>query len=137
MINRSPHGHDKEALARQSKRVLVVEDELFIRILISDALREEGYVVLEAFNGDEAADILNSGVTVQLILSDVRMPGLLDGLGLLNFTRQRFPGLPVILTSGHLEPGLAFAEGANHFVQKPYKLESVLELIATELTKSE
>jgi CheY-like chemotaxis protein len=122
--------------ARQQKHILVVEDEVLIRMLISDTLRDEGYSVIEAFNAQEALDIINAGMAVDLVFSDVRMPGPLDGLGLLNVLRQRFPHIPVILTSGHLEPVLALRGGAAHFVRKPYVVDEVVDLIATELARS-
>lgn len=62
----------EEAPAPDQAYILVVEDELFVRMFISDALRDAGYRVLEAFNGDEAVEILDSGAHVDLVLSDVR-----------------------------------------------------------------
>jgi CheY-like chemotaxis protein len=123
------------APASQEVHVLVVEDEVFIRMMISDAFRGEGFSVIEAFNGDEAVEILTAGKAIDIIFSDVRMPGTLDGLGLLKFVRERFPEVPVILTSGHLEQSVAIAEGARHFVRKPYDFEAVLSLTVTELAK--
>ena len=123
------------APASQEVHVLVVEDEVFIRMMISDAFRGEGFSVIEAFNGDEAVEILTAGKAIDIIFSDVRMPGTLDGLGLLKFVRERFPEVPVILTSGHLEQSVAMAEGARQFVRKPYDFEAVLSLTVTELAK--
>lgn len=113
--------------------ILVVEDELFVRMFISDALRDAGYKVLEAFNGEEAVEILDSGAHVDLILSDVRMPGAVDGLELLAFVRNNYPELPVFLASGHLDPTLPLANGAKHFLPKPFRIEHALELIGAVL----
>ena len=132
----APHGRGEKEPAEQSMTILVVEDELLIRMIIADALREEGYAVIEAFNGDEAVGILNAGVAVDLVLSDVRMPGSVDGLDLLGIVRQRFPDLPIILTSGHLDPDTALGVGATHFLRKPYQVGRFLELVAIELEKS-
>ncbi len=60
---------------KDANRFLVVEDEMLIRIMVSDSLRDAGLNVIEAFNADEAIRILHSGVKVDLMLSDVRMPG--------------------------------------------------------------
>lgn len=131
-LDRSP----TEAVTGVAKRpvhILVVEDELFIRMSISDAFRDEGYTVIEAFNADEAVDVLTAGTAVDLVFSDVRMPGSLDGIGLLKFIKERFSNLPVVLASGHLEPNVALAEGANHFLSKPFHIGTVLEVIATQL----
>ena len=128
---------DQTADARKQRaRILVVEDEVLIRIIVSDALREDDYEVIEAFNGDEAIDILNVGPMIDLIVSDVRMPGRVDGIALLRFVKQRHPDLPVILTSGHLDPKVAEEEGATSFLGKPYPVADVLRLVATELARS-
>lgn len=116
--------------------VLVVEDEILIRLMVSDELRDAGYDVIEAFDADEALTILKSSVRVDLIFSDVRMPGSLDGLGLLAVVKTTFPLLPVILTSGHLGPATAKAQGATQFLPKPYRLDAVLEVIQHELGSS-
>jgi CheY-like chemotaxis protein len=115
--------------------ILIVEDELLIRMIVSDGLRDVGYNVIEAINGDEAVEILSSGAAVDLVFSDVRMPGSLDGLGLLGFIRTAFPGLPVVITSGHLQPELALADGATQFLAKPYGVEQMIKLIQGELAK--
>ena len=86
-------------------------------------------------NGDEAVEILTSGASVDLVFSDVRMPGSVDGLGLLGFVRGAFPGLPVVITSGHLRPELALADGATQFLAKPYGVEQVIKLLQGELVK--
>lgn len=117
-----------------SKCVLVVEDEFLIRFALSDALREAGFVVIEACSGDEALEMLET-VALHLIISDVRMPGSLDGMGLLAEIRRRLPAVPVFLISGHLLPTIAFAHGATRFFSKPYALEEMLEAIDTELGK--
>jgi CheY-like chemotaxis protein len=124
-----------EAIESNQLHILVVEDELLIRMMISDALREEGFAVIEAVSADEAADILAAGKAIDLVLSDVRMPGSLDGLGLVRFIKQHFPELPVILTSAHLDPSSALAEGAKHFLRKPYRISTVLTVVTTELAK--
>lgn len=122
-----------EPSASPRKRVLVVEDELLIRIMVSDELRDAGYDVIEAFNADEAVIILSSAVHIDVIVSDVRMPGSLDGMALLGVVRERFPALPVIITSGHLEPTEAIAKGANKFVPKPYAGDWIVRAVQDEL----
>ena len=87
-----------------SPRVLVVEDEFLIRTMVSDALRDAGLAVIEAIDADEAMRVLQSGVAIDLMFTDVRMPGSMDGLTLLKNCTQLFPDLPVIMTSGHLAP---------------------------------
>lgn len=80
--------------------VLVVEDELLIRLDIADYLRGHGYHVVEAGSGDEAVAALKADVDIAVVFTDVSMPGSLDGLGLARWVRRERPGLGVILTSG-------------------------------------
>jgi len=78
--------------------VLVVEDEVLIRITISEYLRSCGYKVFEAASADEAIVVLQqSDLTIDMVLSDVEMPGSMDGFGLSRWIRQNRPGLDVIL----------------------------------------
>ena len=124
-----------EMVVARQVRILVVEDELLIRVFVSDLLRDSGYDVIEAVDGDEALDVLNAGVAVDLVLSDVRMPGSTDGLALLKFVRDKLADLPVIITSGHLEPDVALAAGASHFLAKPFKVEEALKVVELEVRK--
>jgi len=118
------------AAARDETRrcILIVEDELLIRYMLSEGLRDEGYHVIEACNADEALTILESAVP-DLLISDVRMPGSLDGLALMKVTRERLATLPVIITSGHISPSRAKAEGASEFLAKPYSMARVFEVV--------
>ncbi len=117
-----------------SKCILVVEDELFIRLALSDGLRDVGYQVIEAFNGDEAIEALSS-VRPDLVISDVRMPGSLDGIALLAIVRREFPDLPVIMVSGHLRPFAALADGTTQFLPKPYAMDEMLQAVEVEIGK--
>ena len=114
-------------------RVLVVEDEFLIRMLVADHLRAEGFTVVEALNGDEAIAILTAGALVDLVFTDVRMPGAADGMALLEFVKRTQPELPVLMTSGHLEPQLAYAGGAAQFLPKPCDPEAVIDAIRAAL----
>ena len=111
--------------------ILVVEDEIIIRMNLADFLADEGYTVLEASNAAEAVGILcNAAQRVDLVLSDVRMPGEMDGLGLASWLQEHHKGLPVILTSGDVGQGntqMGFA--GVRFLGKPYHLRDVAEKI--------
>ena len=113
--------------------VLVVEDEWLIRLDLADGLREAGRAVVEAANGAEAIAYLQSGAPVDLIVTDVRMPGPVDGLAVLTFARRWLPNLPVIVCSGHLDPALAMAAGATAFVRKPYSISALEGLVESSL----
>ncbi|WP_331037219.1 response regulator [Brevundimonas sp.] len=115
--------------------ILVVEDEVLIRWMVSETMREFGYTVIEASTGDEALEIVEGGVRVDLVFSDVRMPGSTDGLALLAKIKLASPGLPVVITSGHCDPALAIAGGAAAFVRKPYEADVVAAVISAQLPK--
>ena len=81
--------------------ILVVEDEFLIRAMLSDYLQECGFKVLEASSADEAVGIIeNVDVVIDLVLTDIRMPGAMDGFGLAQWVRTNQPNMPVILASG-------------------------------------
>jgi two-component system, response regulator PdtaR len=108
--------------------VLVVEDEVLVRIGVAEALRDAGLHVIEAGNAQEALAVLHSRPEVALVLSDIRMPGEIDGIGLAQIINDRFQHLKVILTS--VEPPRNF-EGL--FIAKPYDLDYVVASVTKML----
>ncbi|WP_205666108.1 response regulator [Aquabacter cavernae] len=101
-----------------ARTVLVVEDEPLLRLVLSDLLRARGITVVEAASAGEALDLLAAGVEADLIFTDVRMPGPIDGLELSRRVRATCPDLPVVVTSGHLESSLV--DPGVAFLRKPY-----------------
>lgn len=111
-----------------AQTILVVEDEILIRFILADSLRDIGYQILEAGDGDEALDILTSGQAIDLIVTDVRMPGGIDGMELTRRSKSLAPGRPVIVCSAHLFESEAFP--ANEFLSKPYSIAALADVIA-------
>ncbi|MEP9380443.1 response regulator [Aquabacter sp. CN5-332] len=120
-------------LAGRSKAILVVEDEALVRLVICEALREQGFTVVEAASAEEAEAVLASGLAVDLVFTDVHMPGTFDGLELARRLRLRRPDLPVLVTSGRLDQ--AGANGATGFLRKPYLPADALALIFSLIRK--
>ncbi|MBM6581988.1 response regulator [Microvirga sp. BT689] len=112
--------------------VLVVEDEVLIRLVIAEYLRECGYRVHEAVNADEAILILRAPeVSVDIVFSDVEMPGDMDGFGLARWVRANMPQTQVILTSG-AERSADIAGTlceAGPLLEKPYPTQDVVDRI--------
>lgn len=108
--------------APRAPTVLMVEDEILIRMPIGDFLRGCGYRVLEASTGDEAQQLLLSGEAPDVLFSDISMPGMVGGFELAEWVRERFPQMKIILTSGgaHLNKNLADFGRAHAFLFKPY-----------------
>jgi two-component system, response regulator PdtaR len=110
--------------------LLIAEDEFIIRLVIAEFLREEGYEVLEAANADEALDIFRSGVPIDLLFTDVRMPGSMDGCELARRVRAEWPSTQVILTSAYSQSLLSARSISEDFVvPKPYRPQAVLTTI--------
>jgi len=104
-------------------RVLLVEDEALLRLLTAEALQECGLEVRQAGSAVEAVKILESeDAAIDLVFSDVRMPGRINGIGLLNWAREHRPRLPVILTSAYHSGAEAVKRlgGDEPFIPKPY-----------------
>ncbi len=81
--------------------VLLVEDEMVIRVMLADVLSDAGFAVQEAASGDEAAKLIRHPlVTFSLLVTDIHMPGTLDGLQVARLMRERQPGMPIIYMTG-------------------------------------
>ena len=87
------------------RSILVVEDEVLIRLHLAEELRESGYTVIEAASGDEAIMLLSSLDDVGLVLTDIRMPGSLDGMALASWTRSQLPSIKIVLISTEVHSG--------------------------------
>ena len=111
-----------------SGTVLLVEDEDAVRMFGARALRNKGYNVLEADNGEEALDVISgTDGTIDLIISDVVMPGM-DGHTLVRLVRHELPDVKVILISGYAED--VFRDEIErdptiHFLAKPFSLKGL------------
>lgn len=112
--------------------VLVVEDEILIRLAIADHLRDAGIRVYEAANGTEAVDLLSHYChEIDAVFSDVMMPGPIDGAALIAWIGINCPNVPVLLTSGApgTSPEVTSVIAAGLFFLKPYDLDKVGALI--------
>lgn len=106
--------------------VLVVEDQEEVLEIATRMVGDLGYQVHQASSGDEAKDMLVGGLKPDVVFSDVSMPGELDGLGLAKWISDYAPGLPVLLTSGYPQEGLA--QYSAGFVAKPYRAAEIRQL---------
>ena len=113
--------------------LLIVEDEVLVRLVVAETLRDEGFHVLEAANADEAVTLLGSFSEIALVFTDIQMPGDMDGAGLASFVRENYPDLAVITTSGG--PTRPKADEAVIFIPKPYQPEDIVKRIESLLEK--
>jgi PAS domain S-box-containing protein len=115
----TPHLNGAQALGR----VMVVEDDTFVAELAAGMLNELGFEATVAHSAKEALEQLTSGDRPKLIFSDIVMPGGISGIELARKVRDRFPELPILLTTGYSEE----VGGTHGFpvLQKPYELDSL------------
>ena len=111
----------------QEPVILLVEDDVLVRFITAELLRDGGCVVLEAVNAAEALALVSSGRPLDLVLSDVRMPGEMDGVALSYAIKAQRPHLPVVLASAHLPPDTP--HGADAFLAKPYQPRQLIALV--------
>ena len=116
-------------------RILVVDDEEAIREIVSSMLTFAGYSCLQAASGVEALAILNSGEEFELMLSDLMMAEL-DGIGLLERTKEKFPDMPVVMVTAVHDISVALAalrNGAYDYLLKPFERDQLLATVGRAL----
>ena len=113
------------AISPHPLSILVVDDEQPIRELLSWMLGDAGHVVHEAAEGKAALDFLRTNQPVDIILSDINMPGM-DGIELSRCVGTEWPGLPVLLISGRPPPA-----GVRAFIAKPFRWDVLASAIAS------
>jgi CheY-like chemotaxis protein len=118
----------KPDILERGSTILVVEDEVLIRMAVADFLRDGGYRVLEASNAAEAQKVMATAEPIALVFTDITMPGAMDGLGLAAWIRRQYPAVEIILTSG-VASRVPTAKQAGAFVDKPYSYEALIAQI--------
>ena len=99
-------------------RILVVDDEPFVRFAIAEALRDLGISVVEAATADEAWDYLTTGTPIDLVFTDHQMPGSMTGTDLAMRIKQHYPRIKIIITSAYFNA----SERPAPVLSKPYDL---------------
>jgi CheY-like chemotaxis protein len=100
--------------------VLVVEDEVLIRMHSADMIRDLGFEVIEAVDADEAVSLLESVPGIKVVFTDIQMPGSMDGLLLAAVVRDRWPPVALLITSGKVRPPADDMPAGARFIPKPY-----------------
>lgn len=111
--------------------ILVVEDEPITRLYECDIAEEAGYLTIGAFNADDAIQELEGPIDFQVLLTDVNMPGKLDGFALAQTVRERWPDVKIVITSG-LSANADKAEQSDFvFVPKPFTQDELASALRT------
>jgi CheY-like chemotaxis protein len=124
--------------AKQGETVLLIDDEPTIRMLVTEVLEDLGYAAIEAADGASGLQILQSDVRLDLLVTDVGLPGGMNGRQVADAARIARPGLKVLfitgyaenaaLSHGHLDPGM-------HVLTKPFTMESLGSRIRTLISE--
>lgn len=116
--------------------VLVVEDSTIIRMGAIDLVLSVGYEALEARDADEAIRILETRNDVDLVFTDVQMPGSMDGIKLSHYIRDRWPPVKLIIASGAAILEESSLPGGSRFFSKPYDDHAITDAMARLLSSA-
>ncbi|MBN9597097.1 MAG: response regulator [Afipia sp.] len=111
--------------------VLIVEDEMILRMRAVDIVEDAGFQPVEAVNADEAISILESRSDISLLFTDIQMPGTMDGLKLAHIVHARWPEIKIILVSGRIKPSDAEKPVDSLFFAKPLSVEQMINELKT------
>lgn len=117
-------------------RILVVDDDPDMLDFTVEALNVLGHEVLSARDSQQALDIVASGAELNALVTDVKLPGTLDGAMLAIAVHRQLPGLPIIFVSGYAEASIvadALKQVDGHFLPKPFRIHQIEELLTKVL----
>jgi CheY-like chemotaxis protein len=117
-----------EIVSGRDPVLLVVEDEVLIRLSVCDFLRDEGFTVIEAGNAGDALAVLNVRGDIALVLTDLNMSGAMEGVRLIREIRRSYPAIKVITASAY-----QVTEPVEATITKPYSLDRLLAIIKSVL----
>ena len=106
--------------------ILVVEDEMLLRMRAVDMVEDAGYVPVEAVDADEALAILQSRSDIVLLFTDIQMPGSMTGLQLALAVHERWPRIKIILASGQLKLSRVDIPNDSRFFGKPLNSDEII-----------
>jgi CheY-like chemotaxis protein len=118
--------------SRQGETVLVIDDEPTVRMLAADVLDELGYSAIEAEDGPEGLKVLESGVRIDLLITDVGLPGGMNGRQVADAGRAIRPGLKVLFITGYAENAIAsngYLDQGMQMMTKPFSMDALAERI--------
>lgn len=133
------HSSEERPADGSGQTILVVDDEVIVRMLVVELLEEAGYATLEAQDGATALRALEEAGSVDLLVTDIGLPGSMSGRQLANAARARIPGLGVLFVTGYADTQLAgdsAPESNEQVVPKPFAGGDLLKRVAELLTAS-
>src|SRR5688572_32230520 len=112
--------------AAKKPTVLIVEDELLLRMRAVDMVEDAGFTPLQAVSADDALALLESRSDIDLLFTDIQMPGSMNGLKLAHAVHERWPSIKIILVSGQLTPSEGDRPTDSRFFSKPLEIEHMI-----------
>ncbi len=109
--------------------ILIVEDDVLIRMDAAQMIAGGEFDVIEAANADEAIDILETRSDIAVVFTDIQMPGSMDGLKLAAAVRDRWPPIKIVATSGRVTIGHDDLPDGGRFLRKPYSPAEILNTL--------
>ena len=116
--------------------VLIVEDEMMLRMRAVDMVEDAGYTPIEALDADEAVAILESRSDIALMCTDIQMPGSMDGVGLAHAVHARWPSIKIIVVSGQLNPPSIDLPPCSRFFGKPLEAGQMIAQMRSMIGKA-
>lgn len=111
------------------KKVLVVEDEPLLLMLAAELVEDAGFEAVEATNADDALRLLESEPEIKILMTDIDMPGSMDGLKLAATVRDRWPPIQIVVVSGKQRPQVRDLPEQGVFLAKPYDIHRLAETL--------
>jgi DNA-binding NtrC family response regulator len=135
MLN-APSQFNADSPAEPRGLVMVVEDELVIREFVCEILHFEGFDTVDYATADDAWEAFGDGLNISLLITDIRMPGSIDGAQLTERVHSQWPKLPIIVMSGHETPETVNIANDVAFLPKPWTIgkltDEVLKAVCQE-----
>jgi CheY-like chemotaxis protein len=107
--------------------ILIVEDETLVRMLAVDVAQDAGFEPLEAASADEALLLLDAHPDIRILMTDIDMPGSMNGLRLAAISRERWPAVEIVVVSGMRRPDGGDLRVGCAFYSKPYDIAEITE----------
>ena len=112
------------------RKVLVVEDELLVRLDLSEAIKLSGRDVVHVSSADAALKVLQKDETIGVVLTDIKMPGRMDGIELAEQIRLRWPSIRVVISSGNIATDVRCQNLEAALLTKPYRLTELRRVLS-------
>jgi CheY-like chemotaxis protein len=125
----------KDVPVTASRRILLVEDDPEVENVATELLQDIGCQVVQAHDGESALAVLERDPTIELVMSDIAMPGGMSGLELARVVREHYPGLPILLVTGYSQYAAQVMNEGFTLVEKPYHRDTLAAAIGATVER--